>query len=65
MSWRIRRGPRVVVICPGCGRQIKKTQARLERDHSLCCPSCHLTFRLEPPEVGGAQTDAEVPANRD
>lgn len=64
MWWRIQRGPRVVVICPGCGRQIKKNRARLERDHSLCCPACHLTFRPESLEAADAQADAEVDENR-
>ena len=59
MRWRIRRGPRVVITCPGCGRQIKKTRARLQRDHSVCCPACRLTFRPELPEVGDAQADVD------
>ncbi len=65
MWWRMRRGPGVVVTCPGCGRQIKKTQARLERNHSLCCPTCHLRFRPEPLEVAGAQADAEASKSED
>jgi peptide subunit release factor 1 (eRF1) len=65
MWWRIRRGPKVVVTCPACGKQIKKTRARLERNHSLCCPACHLTFRPEPLEVAVAQADAEVSENQD
>jgi hypothetical protein len=65
MWWRIRREPRVVVICPGCGRQIKKRRERLERDHSLCCPACHLTFRPEPFEAAITQTDAEVSEKQD
>jgi hypothetical protein len=65
MWWRNRHGPRVVVICPGCGRPIKSRRAQLERGHSLCCPSCHLTFRPEPSEAVVSQTDAEVPENQD
>jgi predicted amidophosphoribosyltransferase len=65
MWWRIWRGPRVVITCPGCGRQIKKTRARLERNDSLCCPACRLTFRPDPSEVAVAQADAEVSENRD
>ena len=65
MWWRMRRGPKVVVTCPGCGRQIKKTRARLERDHSLCCPACHLTFRPESLEAAVTQADAGVSENQD
>jgi len=60
MLWPVRRTPRVAVICPGCGRNIKKSPRWLERNRHLCCPACHLEFDLEQAENGVAQSDGDA-----